>query len=194
MFSHLVEHALRTAARAHQDHCRKGTDLPYLTHPVSVALLLVRAGFVEDELLAAALLHDVVEDTSVTLEQLAAEFPPLVIEYVAGLTERKLDDSGVRRSWQDRKADHLAHVATAPQPIRAVILADKLHNLGSMVFDLRGGERLWDRFNAPPDRVLWYLREMVAAAHQHEPILDGLARQCRHFVDELERSLAESKD
>ena len=185
-FSFLVEQAVRTAARAHRNHSRKGTDIPYLTHPAGVALILTRAGFVEDDLLAAALLHDVVEDTAVTLEQLAAEFPSRVIEYVAGLTERKLDDAGSKRSWQDRKVEHLAHVAASCQRVRAIALADKLHNLGCMVSDLRNGEPLWERFNAPRDRVLWYLREMVAVSHQGDAALDGLARDCHVLLDELE--------
>lgn len=185
LFSPLVERAMRVAARCHRLQTRKASDLPYLTHPASVALLLTKAGITDDEILAAALLHDVVEDTDCSLEALAAEFPPKVIEFVAALTERKRDDSGQQRSWPDRKTEHLEHIAAASWEARAITLADKLHNLGSMLADLDSGTDLWSRFNAPPDRVLWYHREMVAAASQGEPRLASLAAECTALVEHL---------
>ena len=185
VFSPLVERAIRVAARFHREQTRKASDLPYLTHPASVALLLTKAGINDDEILAAALLHDVVEDTDCSIESLAAEFPPKVIEFVAALTERKRDDSGQKRSWQDRKTDHLKHIAAASWEARAITLADKLHNLGTMVFDLETDPDLWSRFNAPPDRLLWYYREMIAAAFQGEPRLGVLADECSKLVEHL---------
>src|SRR5262249_7510334 len=99
--SPLVERALRVAARAHRDQTRKGTDIPYLTDPAAVALILVRAGFDDEATLAAALLHDVVEDTDWPAERLRAEFPPQVLEYVSAVTERKLAADGSKRPWID---------------------------------------------------------------------------------------------
>ena len=75
LFRPLVERAMRFAAKAHRHHHRKGSDLPYITHPAGAAMLLLKAGIDDDEILAAALLHDVVEDTEHTLEMLAADFP-----------------------------------------------------------------------------------------------------------------------
>ena len=185
LFSPLVEHAMRIAAKAHRHHHRKGSDLPYLTHPAHAAMILLRAGIHDDEILAAALLHDVVEDTDHTLERLAADFPPKVVQLVAAMTERKHDPDGRKRSWQERKDDHLRHIAAEPWEARAIVLADKLHNLGSMVVDLEGGADLWSRFNAPPDRILWYHREMIAAASQGEPRLAVLAAECFALVEHL---------
>lgn len=176
---------MRVAARSHREQTRKASDLPYLTHPASVALLLTKAGITDDEILAAALLHDVVEDTDCSLEALAAEFPPMVIEFVAALTERKRDDSGQKRSWQERKTDHLEHIRAASWEARAITLADKLHNLGSMVADLDSGADLWSRFNAPPDRILWYHREMVGAAFQEDVRLAVLAEECNKLIEHL---------
>ncbi|HVV99598.1 MAG TPA: HD domain-containing protein [Planctomycetaceae bacterium] len=178
---------MRVAARAHRNQHRKASDLPYITHPASVALILVRAGFTDEALLAAALLHDVVEDTSYGAEILAAEFPPLVAEYVAALSERKLDDSGRKRAWRDRKLEHLEEVAHAPLPVRAIVLADKLHNLGTMLFDLEAGETLWERFTSSPADMVWYHTEMIAAAAGGDAALAPLANECREMLARVAR-------
>ena len=185
LFSPLVERAMRIAAQAHRHHHRKGSDLPYITHPAQAAMILLRAGIDDDEILAAALLHDVVEDTEHTLEMLAVDFPPKVVQLVAAMTERKHDHDGRKRSWLERKDEHLRHIFAEPWEARAIVLADKLHNLGSMVVDRDNGEELWGRFNAPRERVLWYYREMIAAAEQGDPRLAGLAKECTALVEHL---------
>lgn len=185
LFSPLVEKAMRIAAKAHRHHHRKGSDLPYITHPAHAAMILLRAGIDDDEILAAALLHDVVEDTDHSLEMLAADFPPKVVQLVAAMTEQKHDHTGQHRSWQDRKDEHLRHIAAEPWEARAIVLADKLHNLGSMVVDLEAGADIWSRFNAPRDRILWYHRSMVAAAEQGDLRLASLAQECLRMVERL---------
>ena len=163
--------------------------MPYISHPASAALLLLRGGIDDDEVLAAALLHDVIEDTDCLLETLAREFPPRVVHLVATLTERQHDHDGCRRTWHERKTEHLEHMAVAPWEARAIALADKLHNLGSMVFDLENGEELWSRFSAPPEKVLWYHRAMVEAAGQDDPHLSPLVRHCLQMIECLEASV-----
>lgn len=190
-FSPLIEHAIRVAARAHRHDLRKGGDIPYLSHSASVALLLERVGISDDEIIAAALLHDVVEDTAVTIEDLARDFPANVVELVAGLSERKLDAEGNRRSWHDRKRDHLEVVAAASFGVRAITLADKLHNLGTMVFDLEQGEPVWARFNADREDILWYQQAMLTAADQGEPELQPLVAACQQFIERLRAVIAE---
>lgn len=184
-FSPLIEHAIRVAARAHRHGLRKGGDIPYLSHSASVALLLERVGISDDHIIAAALLHDVVEDTAVTIADLACEFPPVVVELVEGLSERKLDTEGKMRPWHDRKRDHLEVVAKSAFGVRAIVLADKLHNLGTMAFDLEQGEPIWSRFNASRDDVLWYQQAMLDAADQGEPELVPLVAACQQFIERL---------
>ncbi len=186
LFSPLVERAWRLAARSHRDHTRKASDLPYITHPSSVALILSRAGFDDEKILAAALLHDAVEDTDCSLQAIQADFPPEVARYVAELSERKRDTAGDKIPWQQRKDDHLAHVAAADLPIRAIALADKLHNLGTMLYDIESGDDLWGRFNAPPERVLWYNREMIERAAGNDESLSRMAEECRRLLARLE--------
>ncbi|MFN0195869.1 MAG: HD domain-containing protein [Planctomycetaceae bacterium] len=188
-YSHMVERAMRVAARWHRDQSRKASDLPYITHPASVTSLLCQAGIHDESILSAALLHDVVEDTPCTLQELAGEFPPRVIDYVSQLTERKRTDDGRARPWKDRKLDYIRHLEEAPWEVRAISLADKLHNLGSMVFDLESGETLWSRFGATPEEVLWYHDEVVRSAEGNEPQLNGLADECRRLIGVLRTSL-----
>lgn len=189
---HLLERALRLSAGAHAGQSRKGTSLPYVIHPAAVALILARAGFGEDDVLAAALLHDVVEDTDVTLDDLAREFPEPVCEYVAAASEQKLDADGRKRPWRDRKEDHIRQVADAPLAARAVVLADKLHNLQSMLFDLDGDGVNWERFHAPPEQIMDYHRRMIAAAAGDDEALRPLARQAMSVLGRIESSLQEN--
>lgn len=184
-FSPLVERALRLAASYHLGQARKGGTVPYITHPCAMAILLQRFGFDDDELIAAALLHDVVEDTSCTLDDLTAEFPEAVVEIVAALSERKLDDEGAKRAWRDRKLEHIEHIKSASFPARIVVLADKLHNLMSIHYDLQAGEDVWSRFNAPQADVVWYNQAMIDAACQDDERLIPLANACRETLNIL---------
>jgi (p)ppGpp synthase/HD superfamily hydrolase len=186
LFTPLVERAVRIAADGHRRQLRKGSDIPYLAHPAAVALILARAGFHDDDVLAAAFLHDVVEDTEYTIEQLAAEFPPDVVEIVAALSERKTDDGGAKRPWKDRKRDHLAVIRGAPLDAKAVALADKLHNLGTMQMDYREqGESFWTRFNATRSEIVWYHTEMIEAAAADDDRIARLQSACREILDDL---------
>jgi (p)ppGpp synthase/HD superfamily hydrolase len=197
LYSPLVEKAFRVAADAHRNQTRKASDLPYFQHPASVALILVRAGFDDDELLAAAALHDTIEDTDCTVESLSADFPKAVVKLVLECSEAKTDASGAKIPWRARKESHIAVVREASPSARAIVLADKLHNLGSMIFDFEREEELWSRFNASPDDLVWYHREIVAAAatlpdDADSPFaerLNRLAAECHRLVDELAGSI-----
>jgi len=94
LHSPVVEHAIRLATVAHQSQKRKSSGVPYIAHPMSVCLILMKAGFHEEAILAAAVLHDVVEDTDLTIEQLAAHFSEEVIQYVSEMTEEKETTAG----------------------------------------------------------------------------------------------------
>jgi (p)ppGpp synthase/HD superfamily hydrolase len=186
LFSPLVERAMRVAAYRHRNQNRKASGLPYISHPCSVALILMKAEFDDEEIIAAALLHDVVEDTDYSMEALEEEFPTRVAEYVAVLTERKTESDGTKRNWQDRKDEHLESVARAPLEARAIVLADKLHNLGTMLYDLEAGEEIWSRFSAPQEKILWYHRAMIKNAAGNDERLNQLAQACGEMLSRLE--------
>jgi (p)ppGpp synthase/HD superfamily hydrolase len=183
-----LERALRWAAVCHQGQVRKGSSVPYVQHVVGVAMILDRLGYGED-VVVAALLHDAVEDTDATLDEVRDRFGPAVAALVEHGSEVKLDGQGAKRPWIDRKRDHLAALASAPPEARALVLADKLHNLTSMACDLRDGRPVWSLFNADRAQVLWYYQasiDTLAAGQEHDPRLARLVDECRHALAEVE--------
>ena len=189
----VLERALRWSDECHRRQTRKGGETAYFTHLAGVALILQRHGF-DDEVVVAGLLHDVVEDTAATLDDVRDRFGPNVADLVRWCSEIKLDDQGHKLPWIKRKRDHLAalagdpHLALAAAPRRAlaVILADKLHNLVSMACDLRDGRHVWLRFNAERDQVLWYYHAVIDSADPDDPLLKPLADECRRVLARIE--------
>jgi (p)ppGpp synthase/HD superfamily hydrolase len=180
-----LERALRWAATCHHGQSRKGGNTPYFEHVAGVAMILDRLGFDEDVVIAG-LLHDVVEDTEATLADVRDRFGPKVAEIVEFCSEIKLDDHGNKRPWIDRKTDHLDKLANAPINARAVVLADKLHNLVSITCDLNEGLLVWSRFNAERERVIWYYRTSIETLGTGDPRLETLAADCRAALAEVE--------
>jgi (p)ppGpp synthase/HD superfamily hydrolase len=179
-----LDRALRMASAGHDGQVRRGSGVPYVEHVTAVAWILDRAGFDEDVIIAG-LLHDLVEDTVATLEDVEARFGVVVADLVGHCSEVKLDERGLKRPWLDRKRDHLAAIATAPVEARAVILADKLHNLISIAIDLREGHPVWGEFHADRDQVLWYYHAVLDRCRSDDPRLQTLELRCREVLDEI---------
>ena len=180
-----LEQAMRFAAQAHAGQLRKSSATPYFEHVAAVAMILERAGFPEDVVIAG-LLHDVVEDTPVSFEEVAARFGPSVTELVRHCSEVKLDEQGRKRPWIDRKRDHLAALAEAPTEARAITLADKLHNLISIELDLREHRPVWSQFNAEREQVLWYYQATIELCGRSDPRLEQLASACHDVLGRVE--------
>jgi (p)ppGpp synthase/HD superfamily hydrolase len=154
-YSDAVNHALAFAAKHHDRQVRKGTKLPYLTHPANVAVILTRYGR-GDDTIVAGILHDVIEDcvrdgyTREMLEQrIGDKFGADVLETVLAITYRRHDDDGVELSTEDRKADYLDRLSGAGEEARWVCAADKVHNASTILSDLRrtiDPETVWSRF------------------------------------------------
>jgi (p)ppGpp synthase/HD superfamily hydrolase len=180
-----LERALRWASIRHREQVRKASDIPYIEHVVAVAIILDRAGFDEDAVIAG-LLHDVVEDTETPLDEVRREFGGIVADIVGHCSEVKTDAAGNKRPWIDRKRDHLADLSTASISARGVALADKLHNLSSIELDLRDGRPVWSVFNAGRDDVLWYYRTAIDRCGTGDPRLESLADQCRQTLGRIE--------
>ena len=117
--------ALEFAAEKHKGHRRKGgKDVPYINHPISVATMLVTVGGVTDpDILAAALLHDTVEDTDTTAEELTEKFGPVISALVAEVTDDPSLTSAERKATQEREAPFKSHKA------KLIRLADKTCNV-----------------------------------------------------------------
>ena len=165
-YSDVINHALAFAAKHHDRQVRKGTKLPYLTHPANVAIILTRYGR-DTETVVAGILHDVIEDcvrdgyTRQMLEQrIGDKFGPNVLETVLAITYRRHDDDGVELSGDERRADYLERLADANAEARWVCAADKLHNASSIISDLRrtvDPDSVWSRFNlGKAGTARWY--------------------------------------
>lgn len=185
-YSDRINHAFAFAAKHHDQQVRKGTRLPYLTHPANVAVILTRYGCTED-VVVAGILHDVVEDcvregmTRAMLEErLGRKFGEQVLATVLSVTERRSDDDGIDLSWEDRKEDYLQRLARANEDARWVCAADKLHNANTILSDLRRTsfpETVWGRFSAGRDgTVRWYRRvvDRLREVGFNAPIVDEL--------------------
>jgi (p)ppGpp synthase/HD superfamily hydrolase len=154
------EEALAFAARLHREQPRKATNIPYVTHLMSVSALVGEYGGDEEQMIAG-LLHDAVEDQGgrKTLEEIRRRFG----DRVAGIVDACTDTDEIPKPpWRARKEKYLAHLANAPSDARLVSAADKVHNLRTILMDLRRvGERVWSRFKAPKADTLWYYRELA---------------------------------
>ncbi len=186
LYTSLLDRAFQLAAWAHRNQLRKGSGQPYISHPAMVALLVQRAGF-DDETVAAAVLHDVVEDTDTSLDEIAREFGPRVGRLVDLLSEKKLDAAGRKRPWEVRKQEKYEAIRTAPIEAKAIALADKLHNLHSMLDDLQAGRPIWERFNAPRDSWLANVERVIEACDDEDPRLQRLAGECRDVLEAVRR-------
>jgi len=194
-YSDRINHALAFAAKHHDRQVRKGTRLPYLTHPANVAIILTWYDRDEDTVVAG-ILHDVVEDcvreryTREMLEQRIGEkFGPDVLEAVLAVTQRTVDDEGVDMSSDQRKDDYLERLVHAGDRARWVCAADKVHNGNSILADLRrtvDPDTVWRRFSAGREGTIrWYRRvyERLRELGFEAPIMSEL----RQVAEELER-------
>ncbi len=186
-YSDRYEAALILAARAHRQQVRKGSDVPYVVHPVHVSVLLLRYGFSE-EVAVAGLLHDVVEDQDIPLADIEAGFGPAVAEMVAALSERKRDEAG-ERPWEVRKQEKIAHLRQASLGAVAVKAADTLHNVHSVIAGLRDqGPSFWGHFKRGSEASLGYYRSVAAVVRERlgaHPLADELEAA----IGELARTL-----
>lgn len=150
--SDLEKHALRFATKAHGEQMRKYTGEPYIVHPIAVAEI-VRSVPHTPEMIAAALLHDVVEDTPVTLEEVKDKFGAKVAQLVAWLTDISTPFHGNRLA---RKELDRQHIALAPIEAKTIKLADLIHNSIS----IRAGDPdFWKVYRAEKLRILDVLQD-----------------------------------
>jgi predicted RNA-binding protein with PUA-like domain/5'-deoxynucleotidase YfbR-like HD superfamily hydrolase len=160
-----IKYALDRATELHEGQKRIGSGLPYIVHPYSVASILSEYTGDED-VLAAALLHDVLEDVSgYTAEDMELEFGPKVTSIVLEVTEEKDPEAGeeeLRATWEKRKEGYLSSLRTASQEALMVAAADKIHNLWSILDEYeQWGDDLWGQFRTPSDKKLWFFEEVL---------------------------------
>ena len=183
-----LQRAFRYAAEKHAGQTRKQTAVPYLSHLMAVASLVLEAGGDED-MAIAALLHDVVEDCGgmPRLREIRKQFGPRVARIVEGCT----DSFGEPKpEWIERKKNYLREVKHADAETRLVSASDKLHNVRTILADYRkDGEAIWKRFNGKKEGTLWYYRALSDEYQRRSP--NRNTRELEIVVAELERTVGE---
>ena len=179
--------AFRYAAEKHAGQTRKQTAVPYLSHLMGVASLVLEAGGDED-MAIAGLLHDVVEDCGgmPRLREIRKQFGARVAKIVEGCT----DSFGEPKpEWMERKKDYLREVKRADAETRLVSASDKLHNVRTILADYRrDGEAIWARFSGKKEGTLWYYRALSDEYRRRNP--NRITRELEIAVVELEAAVA----
>ncbi|MBU4540386.1 MAG: HD domain-containing protein [Firmicutes bacterium] len=156
-----ITKAIEFSAKAHEGHFRKGSKIPYITHPLEVAKILGEAVNPKENeaLICAGLLHDTVEDTDTSLETIRREFGEKVADLVASDSENK----GL--SWEKRKQNTIDFLKNrATREMQMLACADKLANLRSVKADYeRIGDDIWDIFVRGKEKQAWYYKGVLAA-------------------------------
>lgn len=175
----LLEKAVRVSVIAHAGQTRKGDDMPYVIHPFMVALKLATYNF-PNEVIAAALTHDVLEDTDFNEEKLKYELGEEVFEIVKAVT----NDNSL--PWEEKKKKYIETVRNGSVSAKAVAAADKIHNMESIIIaHAEQGPKVWERFNRGKEQKIWFEYE----------VLKMLKETWQHpLIDEYERLLEQEKD
>lgn len=185
LLSERFDRAVQRALDLHRTDLRKHTSVPYASHLLGVAALVLEDGGSEDEAIAA-LLHDVLEDhpEQITAAEIERAFGAGVRRLVGACTDTAPDyRGGDKGPWRPRKERYLEHIR-AGGSVNRVSLADKLHNARSILRDLlQVGDAVWDRFSVPREETLWYYRALVRAFRD--------VGATGWMIDELDRTVAE---
>jgi len=182
-----LQRAFRYAAEKHAKQTRKQSAVPYISHLMAVASLVLEAGGDED-MAIAALLHDVVEDCGgmPRLREVRKHFGSRVANIVEGCTDSFGDP---KPEWVERKRDYLREVKHANAATRLVSASDKLHNVRTILADYRQhGEAIWTRFTGKREGTLWYYRALSDEYQRRVP--NRITRELEIAVAELELAVS----
>jgi len=184
VLSPLVRKAYTRAAILHKDQKRKTTDAPLIIHQIGTAFILIRYTN-NEEIIAAAFLHDTLEDVpGYSLENLIEEFGEKIARIVKEVSEEKdpqESQQSKKETWRRRKEGYLAGLEQASYEALMVCCADKIDNLFSLLDSYKlSGKSILEKFNAPPDQLLWFYQSVFTILAER---LDN------DIVDELEKVL-----
>lgn len=164
----LLDHAIIFATKAHSGTTRKGTNVPYIVHPIEAAAI-VSSMTDDEEVIAAAVLHDVIEDTEATREDLLARFGRRITDLVMDESEDKRRNFPAELTWKTRKQETITFLETrADTDAKMLALADKLANLRAIYRDqCIIGDKVWERFNEKDKNMhAWMYRSIAKALEE----------------------------
>lgn len=162
-----VQNAIEFARKAHEGAVRKGTSVPYITHPLEV-YDIVKNMTGDEDVIIAAVLHDVVEDTAFGVSDIEDMFGPRVAEIVCAESENKRRDLPAEATWKIRKTESLNHLRHASLEVKMIALADKLSNMRATAkqFEIKGVS-MWQCFNEKDHNVQgWYYLSVADAVSE----------------------------
>lgn len=186
----MIFKAIKFVVEAHEGQYRKGSELPYVVHLMNVMQIL-HDNNCSEEVVVAGILHDVLEDTVVTLEELTLKFGWQISSIVEGVSEPEIVGVDRSTSWKERKKHTLTYLsqeATLDQLL--VSCADKLDNAKSIKKDFdRMGDALWKRFRAGKKEQSWYYNNLIIIFNKRvkefgEPLV-GMARELSETVNQI---------
>ena len=162
MDTSLLDHAIQFAVQAHSGTERRGKDFPYIVHPME-AMAIAATMTSDQEILAAAALHDVVEDTEVTIDEIRSQFG----DRVARLVDSESDRGARVLDWRTRKEESLRRLQEASRDEKIVALGDKLSNMRAIARDYTTmGEAFWN---------LFHVKEKAVHAWRYHALLDAFS-------------------
>ena len=208
LFRPVIEHAIELSAQWHDGTYRKGAwrdpafevpegeevQIPVIAHLAAVASIVRRAGWGE-ETVAAAYLHDAIEDMNrhgqrLRRKQLRDAVGAEVARLVAQVSEQKLDDDGQMRPWRARKEDYLDSIRAGRPDAAAISLADKVHNLWSITQSLEAGEDIFSALSGDAEAQQWFHEAVLeASTHHDDPRLDPMRERLQTELDRYEAVL-----
>jgi (p)ppGpp synthase/HD superfamily hydrolase len=148
--------AIEFSTKAHAGQYRKGTKIPYITHLLNVAKILIEHECPEP-VITAGILHDTLEDTPATADDIRDSFGNEVADLVNAVSEPNKSDT-----WENRKAHTIEHLRTALPEVLMISLADKMDNIKAIREDYEKiGNNVWDRFRRPKEKQKWYYEALA---------------------------------
>jgi len=182
--------AVKLATELHANQPRKGRDVPYLSHLLRVAGMVLGYGADEDTVIAA-LLHDAIEDQGglKTSTLIRERFGARVQKFVLDCSDSFESLGKPKRPWRERKESYIAHIETMDPESRLIVACDKLDNLRCTLADYRNqGENFWELFAGDRDGTLWYYREVLKAIRKAGdcPVL----REIEETLEMLEKAVS----
>lgn len=190
--------AMNFAAYAHRKQMRKGVDIPYIIHPIECSLIV--ADITQDEdVIIAALLHDVIEDTEFGYADIKERFGQRVADLVQGETENKRDDQEKKLTWAVRKKETIEQLKNADIDSKIICLGDKLSNIRASVKDHENHkDNFWQRFNQTDPKLQgWYyerIRDILSEELSYTDAWKEYNELCAELfgdldLDEIEKRL-----
>lgn len=178
-----IQKAIVFATLKHQNQKRKGTDIPYIVHPMEVMQILTDMRCNEN-IIIAGILHDTLENTATSPKEICDIFGQDILKIVQSESEDK------SKSWKERKQNTINHLKDASPESKIVCFADKFSNIRSMLRDKENiGQQLWQRFNAHKEQIEWYYRSIANVLKETK--LDGFCdtKKFKELFKEFEETI-----